>query len=206
MKFLVNTIQSGYFYGLLIGGLVIGTVSCTEDGERGGSHGDMDMAQETSFDDTLDVPPYISDPMQIEEGLKAQPNSPYFGWTHLNTTRAEEGWGHAFYARKSGNFEVRVTLANLEAQQILSLAINDVPCLKSESLNTDKLKVLGKVEMDRQGRGWSEKITFAANDTPENIVMTRCHEEQYFTWILSQSQAVSCGPLKCLERNLENAH
>jgi hypothetical protein len=177
---------------------------CDERGEQGGRHGDIDMAQEESFQEAVDLPPYITDPMQIEQALKSNPESEFFGWSHLFSVNETESWGHVFYGYgDEKKIKARVTLSNTMANQQYVIGLAKSDCSSDGLRNLESFQRIGVVGTDAQGRIYSEKIAILKNrlDIP---LESECSNQNLITLAYWNGQPVSCGLVECVKQNVRS--
>ena len=173
--------------------------ACEQQGEEGGSHGDLDFAHELSLQEEIDQPPYVNDPREIEAVLRKNPESNFFGWSHLMSNENNEAWGHIYFGYDDTQLQARVNITNSLASKTHKIMITSSDC--KDQYTTIHTEVLGQVVTDPQGRLRGEKITFPRNQG-EYSLEKYCVSGTWSTRVFRDSQEIACGAIRCVTENI----
>lgn len=184
---------------------VLFLASCEKRGEVGGSHGDRDTQKETSLQQDVDVPPAVTDPMQIEEALKKNPESKFFGWSHLSSTEDTKAWGHIYFGYDKEQLQARVNISGANASQKYQVKLASEKCSKSVELIDSGVRNLGTVETDAQGRLYAYKVGFIK--TTDNTSLEKyCSSDKLSARVFFRDKEVACGAVDCVKQNINSSH
>lgn len=179
--------------------------SCEDRGEEGGAHGDRDKGMETSLQQNIDVPPYVTDPMEIEEALKRNPENNFFGWSHLKSIGDSSAWGHFYFGYDEKGLQARVNLTNAESSQKYTVKIAPASCFSQLRLQASEVRQIGAVETDAQGRLFSDKILFN-RPTDKVSIEQRCSTGNLSARVFQQDELIACGEIGCVKENIRRSH